>query len=172
MTRTPELPTPTMPDAPPTLGRGWYPDPEDPSRSRYWNGKSWTERTTHNHPTARRVIGGLMCLYGIPLLWERGGVPGGTVLLFTGLLLFVSSFSGPTQRPLRWVLACLELLVGGASVLVAAIGLAAVILDGDAMGLFVVLAVAPVASASFYLGLMAILDLRASAAARVGPAEV
>ena len=98
--------------------RGWYPDPEDPSRWGYWNGKRWTERTRPSrgadHPIARGVIGGLMCLYGIPLLWERGGAVGGTVLLFAGLPLFFSAFSGPTQRPLRWFSASLDLLVGGA----------------------------------------------------------
>jgi Protein of unknown function (DUF2510) len=30
----------------PTEGRGWYPDPQDPSRLRHWNGRSWSERTT------------------------------------------------------------------------------------------------------------------------------
>jgi Protein of unknown function (DUF2510) len=29
----------------PTEGRGWYPDPQDPSRLRHWNGRRWSERT-------------------------------------------------------------------------------------------------------------------------------
>lgn len=28
---------------------GWYPDPTDPARQRYWNGVAWTE---HQHPSA------------------------------------------------------------------------------------------------------------------------
>ncbi|MFZ4669656.1 MAG: DUF2510 domain-containing protein, partial [Microthrixaceae bacterium] len=24
---------------------GWYPDPEDPATSRFWNGADWTEHT-------------------------------------------------------------------------------------------------------------------------------
>jgi len=30
----------------PTEGRGWYPDPQDPSRLRHWNGRRWSGRTT------------------------------------------------------------------------------------------------------------------------------
>jgi hypothetical protein len=31
----------------------WYPDPRDPSRSRYWDGTRWTE---HAHPLAGRTV--------------------------------------------------------------------------------------------------------------------
>jgi hypothetical protein len=146
--------------------RGWYPDPEDPSRWGYWNGKRWTERTRPSrgadHPIARGVIGGLMCLYGIPLLWERGGAVGGTVLLFAGLPLFFSAFSGPTQRPLRWFSASLDLLVGGAFAAAGTVAAGAMFLDGDPMGLFAVFLAAPVAFALFFLGLTAIRDLRST----------
>lgn len=29
---------------------GWYPDPSDPSRSRYWDGRKWTDRTRRSDP--------------------------------------------------------------------------------------------------------------------------
>jgi len=34
-----EEPTDTSPAKPP----GWYADPEDPSRQRFWDGAGWTE---------------------------------------------------------------------------------------------------------------------------------
>ncbi len=86
------------------------------------------------------------------------------MLLFAGLPLFASAFSGPTQRPLRWVIACLTLLVGGVSALMAILGLvAAVIPDGDPMGFFMAILAAPVAFPLCFLGLRAIRHLRESA---------
>ena len=32
--------------APATAAAGWYPDPSDPARRRFWDGAAWTERTT------------------------------------------------------------------------------------------------------------------------------
>ena len=31
---------------------GWYPDPEDPSQQRYWDGYAWTEHRTPSAPSA------------------------------------------------------------------------------------------------------------------------
>lgn len=38
-----------MSDTPPA---GWYPDPQDSSRQRYWDGTSWTEHTAEANPQA------------------------------------------------------------------------------------------------------------------------
>ena len=38
-----------MSDTPPA---GWYPDPQDASRQRYWDGTSWTEHTAEGSPQA------------------------------------------------------------------------------------------------------------------------
>lgn len=38
-----------MSDTPPA---GWYPDPQDASRQRYWNGTAWTEHTAAGSPQA------------------------------------------------------------------------------------------------------------------------
>jgi hypothetical protein len=37
--------TPRTPIAAPQTPPGWYPDPEDPATSRFWNGADWTEHT-------------------------------------------------------------------------------------------------------------------------------
>lgn len=34
----------------PSGGRGWYPDPEDPSRLRHWDGKAWGTETRLQPP--------------------------------------------------------------------------------------------------------------------------
>jgi hypothetical protein len=39
-------------------GRGWYPDPEDPSRLRHWNGRSWSTRTRPQTKPRLPDIGG------------------------------------------------------------------------------------------------------------------
>lgn len=36
-------------DTPPS---GWYPDPQDSTRQRYWDGTTWTEHTADNSPQA------------------------------------------------------------------------------------------------------------------------
>jgi len=38
-------------DSNPTAG--WYPDPSDPRRMRYWNGSEWTERTATSRIKSR-----------------------------------------------------------------------------------------------------------------------
>lgn len=35
---------------------GWYPDPQDASRQRYWDGNTWTEHTTTTEPAATAVL--------------------------------------------------------------------------------------------------------------------
>lgn len=41
-------------DTPPA---GWYPDPQDASRQRYWNGTAWTEHTADGGPQAAGTSG-------------------------------------------------------------------------------------------------------------------
>lgn len=39
------LPLPRKPELPPPVApAGWYPDPEDAARMRWWNGAKWTRR--------------------------------------------------------------------------------------------------------------------------------
>ena len=44
-----------MSDTPPA---GWYPDPQDSSRQRYWNGTAWTEHTADGAPQAAGAAAG------------------------------------------------------------------------------------------------------------------
>lgn len=44
-----------MSETPPA---GWYPDPQDSSRQRYWNGTAWTEHTADGSPQAAGAPGG------------------------------------------------------------------------------------------------------------------
>lgn len=37
---------------------GWYPDPHDPSKKRYWDGAHWAQETTRPIPAAMPVAGG------------------------------------------------------------------------------------------------------------------
>lgn len=39
-------------EAPPAAPAGWYPDPEDPSARRYWNGSAWIELPAPPRPEA------------------------------------------------------------------------------------------------------------------------
>lgn len=43
-----------MSETPPA---GWYPDPQDSSRQRYWNGTAWTEHTAEGNPRAAGAAG-------------------------------------------------------------------------------------------------------------------
>jgi hypothetical protein len=40
----PTRPPPSQP--PPSAPAGWYPNPDDPARWRYWDGRTWTEHTS------------------------------------------------------------------------------------------------------------------------------
>lgn len=44
-----------MSDTPPA---GWYPDPQDANRQRYWNGSAWTEHTADGTPQAAGAAAG------------------------------------------------------------------------------------------------------------------
>jgi resuscitation-promoting factor RpfB len=78
----------------PSTGAGWYPDPSDPQRIRYWDGTSWTEQTLVAPPSPARgsrpasstsgrrpwwqtwwVVVPLLVVYGVGLmpLWLRKG---------------------------------------------------------------------------------------------------
>jgi hypothetical protein len=37
---------------PPTLPEGWYPDPKDDGQERFWDGKSWTDKTAPKKTSA------------------------------------------------------------------------------------------------------------------------
>lgn len=64
----------------PTWGRGWYPDPDDSSRRRYWNGKGWSERTRATPTSPPPDIEGLPRLVHVRcrrpcLVWASDGTP-------------------------------------------------------------------------------------------------
>lgn len=44
-----------MSETPPA---GWYPDPQDSNRQRYWDGTAWTEHTADGSPQAAGFAGG------------------------------------------------------------------------------------------------------------------
>lgn len=56
-----------MSDTPPA---GWYPDPEDASGQRYWDGSAWTEHTAPGAPVAPVAAGSS---------WSSPGGAGSTV---------------------------------------------------------------------------------------------
>ncbi len=71
-----------------TPSAGWFPDPQDPSQQRYWNGSEWTE---HRAPAAYP-----------PAIYPSGVTPippnsgGATTALVLGILslLFFGLFTG------------------------------------------------------------------------------
>jgi hypothetical protein len=58
---------------------GWYPDPHDPSRDRYWDGERWTEQTRK-----RQGEGFAKAYRGLPA-WAQWGIPILAVLLIIGI---------------------------------------------------------------------------------------
>lgn len=58
---------------------GWYPDPNDPSQDRYWDGERWTEQTRHRQPE------GFVKAYRRLPAWVQWGIPILAVLLIIGI---------------------------------------------------------------------------------------
>lgn len=55
-------------DTPPA---GWYPDPQDNTRQRYWDGNAWTEHTAEGSPQgqAAATTGSTTSMVGDPDTW-------------------------------------------------------------------------------------------------------
>lgn len=49
-----------------SAGRGWYPDPYDASRSRYWDGRQWTDHTQYGSPYGTPSQLSTEASYGLP----------------------------------------------------------------------------------------------------------
>lgn len=58
---------------------GWYPDPRDPSRDRYWDGERWTQQTR------KRQGEGFVKAYRRLPNWAQWGIPIVAVLLIIGI---------------------------------------------------------------------------------------
>jgi Protein of unknown function (DUF2510) len=58
----------------PTPDAGWYPDPENPTRQRYWDGIAWTPRTP---PVSVAEVFGRSLLYGL-VIGVLAGMASGT----------------------------------------------------------------------------------------------
>lgn len=58
---------------------GWYPDPRDPSRDRYWDGEQWTAQTR------RRQAQSFIKAYRRLPRWAQWGIPIFAVLLIIGI---------------------------------------------------------------------------------------
>lgn len=65
-----------MSDTPPA---GWYPDPQDANRQRYWDGNAWTEHTADATPQAA----------------DGGGMTTGATAASTGRATMATSSSSP-----------------------------------------------------------------------------
>jgi Protein of unknown function (DUF2510) len=70
----------------PTDGRGWYPDPQDASRLRYWNRYRWTKRTRPNLPDIHGlrpspttfvapILASLAVALSVPFMYSYDGLP-------------------------------------------------------------------------------------------------
>lgn len=60
---------------------GWYPDPNDPSRDRYWDGERWTQQTR-----GRQGEGFVKAYRRLPT-WAQWGIPIFAVLLIIGFAI-------------------------------------------------------------------------------------
>ena len=97
---------------------GWYPDPSDPSKLRYWSGTAWTDQTqvaalmppatqTASHrPWWQRwlaIIPALIVIFplGLVALWMRRGTGAMTKAVVTGVvaLLVASVVFAPGDEP-------------------------------------------------------------------------
>ena len=58
---------------------GWYPDPRDPSKDRYWDGERWTEQSR------KRQGEGFVAAYRRLPAWAQWGIPILAVLLIIGI---------------------------------------------------------------------------------------
>lgn len=63
-----------------TSPAGWYPDPRDPSRDRYWDGEQWTPQTR------KRQSEGFVKAYRRLPPWAQWGIPIVAVLLVIGAI--------------------------------------------------------------------------------------
>ena len=89
---------------------GWYPDPDDESGARYWDGQAWTDRTrtldAPDAPSARSRLPGPVLVIGaiaaiaigvvVALLLTRGGGEGEEVIEAAGS---DSPDTDPTEEP-------------------------------------------------------------------------
>jgi hypothetical protein len=53
-----QKPPPPAPEAG-FVAPGWYPDPDDPDRMRWWDGRAWTDRR-QRYPRAPESYGGML----------------------------------------------------------------------------------------------------------------
>jgi hypothetical protein len=61
----------------PAPGPGWYPDPNDPSTQRYWDGSQWTESRAPAGQAAQTKTNGMAIaslVLGILWIWWIGSV--------------------------------------------------------------------------------------------------
>lgn len=94
MSNPKQLPHPEPPQPP-----GWYRDPDDPRRKRYWDGQQWTE---HEGARAIQPAMGLFrssrqSFFGLPLWGVIAAVTAVVVVVLVGVVVIVFSGGGHSQ---------------------------------------------------------------------------
>jgi hypothetical protein len=136
----------TVPSGPPPVAKpssGWYPDPLDTTKSRYWDGEVWTNREPLHDLGPRPipiapisvVVGGLLMAIGSFLDWvkitapfigtvTKAGTEGdGMLTLAAGVVVAILGIAVLNRRPHKAIPVALALLSLG--------GLAVVIVDAQ-----------------------------------------
>lgn len=68
---------------------GWYPDPDDPSKQKYWDGSQWTDQRTVGVPSSKGSGSGFIDAYRRLPTWAQIGIP-----IFPVLVIIVAATGG------------------------------------------------------------------------------